>query len=459
LPIIVSKMLREMRVLGAIAALLPFIPSKAGLVYWTDRAPGNRGVGVCRQDGADIRRPANLQGLTDPRGVAFSYRRGGLFFADSAGLFAVPRLPQGGLAPTPPAPLNAAAGVALRDIFLEEDDGWLYYADEGSDSITRVGLSNQPPDPPSLFPKAISNAYFLCVDSGAGVVLGGISGARLWRQAISASASSETLTWAPTLGIALDEVRGVCLDAKSGWLYWCDKDLARISRARYDGTAVLKAPLQILYSNLNAPHGLALDVPAGKLYWVDSGTNGGAGFGRAGVNRGDLDGSGPPESLVAPPDSAQPWDLCLDLSEITFSGYVARYFRKDDPDAIKARSADPDNDGSSNEIEFLLVRHPRHAEPEPALTPTTWTAIDGEVYPAVSYRTREGDLEMTVALEVSKDLVTWDKAAPDDRPAPVATSVTNLPDGVAEVMARSITSLRTQSSQFFRARLEPRGNP
>ena len=92
-------------------------------------------------------------------------------------------------------------------------------------------------------------------------------------------------------------VDGLTVDPAGGKVYFTQGN--QIRRANLDGSGN-----QMLYS-LSGPHGLALDIASGKLYWTDLRSDR--------IERGNMDGSGPIDTLVNSGLSL-PVEISLDLT-------------------------------------------------------------------------------------------------------------------------------------------------
>lgn len=92
-------------------------------------------------------------------------------------------------------------------------------------------------------------------------------------------------------------VDGLTVDPAGGKVYFTQG--SQIRRAHLDGSAN-----ELLFT-LSTPHGLALDVPNGKIYWTD--------FGSDRIERGNMDGSGPIDTLVSSGLSL-PVEISLDVT-------------------------------------------------------------------------------------------------------------------------------------------------
>ncbi|RYD37378.1 MAG: hypothetical protein EOP86_03635 [Verrucomicrobiaceae bacterium] len=424
---------------------------QAGGIYWSDRQSGARGIRTCALDGSSPASVAGLQGLGDPRGVVADARNGKLYFNDGARVMAA------GFdftARTAGAPSQIGTGTALRDLCLDRTNHYLYFTDENAGRIDRAALPGAVADgADGTFPKTFSNAYYLDVVENAG---GWAVGSGGWRLFAGDNSSSFRILGSPAGALAPlslpvvnpspNNIRGIQIDPGSGWVYWCEKDTFRIRRGKYDGAAGL-SDVKDVYTGLCAAHGLWLDQPRGRLYWVDSGTNA-AGIGKGGVNRGDVDGSGPVELLVQNPSSGQPWDLDVDVSVTSFEEWLMLYFRKDAAASDREKSADPDGDTFTNGQEFLLAMNPLRRD-TPPVTAGVWTDPEtGTSWPVITFVRRPLVGAAAATPQVSTDLTNWSPAT-----LSVGTAVP-VDEGMERVTYRSDVSLVAAPRQFVRVKAE-----
>ncbi len=438
----------------------------AGGIYWTDRS-GASGARSVRRAGLDGSSPAAIAGLTtrtDPRGIVVDRAGGKIHFADNTNLHSVAYNFSTQTAGTVTTLLTTTG--TLRDLWHDRRDNWLYYANQAGGTVSRVALPGAVNDgASSFFPKVVPDAYYIGLyryTSGGGTSeLGMVCGNSDTTLSHIGAMTSSLLTANFLTGRpAGTNVRGVQVDPAGRFVYWCEKDTKQILRAPFPnpGANALGTPLQVLYSGLNAPHGLRLDLPRRRLYWVDSGTNTGGGFGQGGVNRGDLDGSSAAESLVVMnAGSGQPWDLDLDTRTDTFAEWQALNFRKDATAATKAATGDPDADGLDNTLEFALGTDPRLANPAP-VTAGLWVdpaanPTGGGTYPTITFTRRTGVAGLTHTVQVTDDLATWQSNATKPGTTAEIGSPVSGEDGVETVTVRSLTPVSSGKRQSLRVKV------
>jgi hypothetical protein len=99
-----------------------------------------------------------------------------------------------------------------------------------------------------------------------------------------------------TAADGLVDPRGIALNMADNWMYWADNGTNKIRRARLDGSEP-----QDVVTGLSFPADLALDLDAGKVYWADRDRNE--------IRRANLDGTGPQTVRAG---IVQPYYLALD---------------------------------------------------------------------------------------------------------------------------------------------------
>ena len=438
-----TGMIRRVLILGLIFASGTAYP---GGVYWSDRKASE--LKRMNFDGSNLQTIIVTGAVTSPftnsnfRGIAVDNVNNRVFWADN------------GTARLLRANLDGSASVILTtitggntfpaDVRLDLGNGLFYWCDQLRKVIFRSTLDG------ASLTSVITNAapsgpYFMDLDMAAGKIYwGDFSGGSIYRASLDGTAREKLLTG--NIG-----TRGVRVDPGGGMLYWIERDAKKVHRcplsAFAGGTIALTHPaVQLLYSNLDTPHGLALDIPARKLYWADTGSNGVNGKGAHAVSRGDFDGSTPQEVLAA---GMEPWDVDLDLRCATYGEWRMRCFRKDAPPEQTDPHADPDGDGIPNALEYLFDLSPLHADagggPVGFLTSGP---VPDAVYFAMKYHRRIDTLDLTSQVQVSRDLKTW-SGSPDDVQM-TETQITPLSDGMEEVTARSLVPISPQSRQFLR---------
>ena len=445
----------------SLAALLWFGSvgvSLAGSIFWTDRATGARAVRRMGLNGSAATTTVPLIGLAgsaDPRGIAVDAAAGKLYFGSNSQILQANLDGTGTVA-------KVAGLTAVRDVKFDEPSGYLYWADQTAGNLQRALVSDFVVS--GGYAKVASDSYYLDIYRGAGnfaepMILWGNSAGSYW-----VTSTNVALTGASSAYSGGNNVRGVCVDGPNQMIYWNEKDAKMVRRAK------LKANLEIdlttvqnLYTGLNAPHGLVLDLGARKLYWVDSGTNGSTGFGRSGVNRGDMDGSGAAEALIGPTStvnsfSGQPWDLDLDVRCGTFAEWQARFFRNDALTSQTGTSADPDSDGLSNWAEYALGSPPLGSNPE---APSRALVVQdaGQSFPAIESTRRSGASDVTYLVQVAEGTSGWLDNVSQPVPAvTVEVSSVSVGEGMVRVVTRSTKPLEAAGKQFLRVVMNGAGN-
>lgn len=405
--------------------LLSLLPSFvwAGNIVWSDRnAAGNKAIRVANFDGSNAHVLFDLGSTADPRGIVVVPDTGKIFYCSRTNPIGIQVANFDGSG----APTNLISGLTgPADLkYLPGSPGMLYFADENGGAIRRVGTNGA--GLTTLI--TTGSPYYLDLDPAGGRIFWGTSGSNL---------SFGPLAGGPPSGTPYStgqNMRGVCVDAAGGMLYWCERDARAIRRMPISGGTV-----QNIYTGLDTPHGLVLDLPAGKLYWADTGTNSGIAFNEKGISRGDLDGLGAAEALVTSANSDQAWDLDLDRRTPAYADWVRRFFRKDATAVLTDPGADPDGDGAKNALEYALGFGPMNKGSVPAGTAMR-VAESSVEYPAIQFRRRVG-AEAIYRVQVSTNLVTWDDNSTSPGTTVEAGSAVPAEDGMETVIVRSTAPL------------------
>lgn len=430
----------------AASFLLFCLSVRAGGVYWTDRgtsqirrmAFNGDGVATVSVSGALDSAGTNL------RGIAVDAANNWMYWADNGS----DTLRRSRLDGRECILLVEAPGGSSfpADVRLDSHSQQIYWCDRDKNSIQRVGVDS------TGRTLVISNAapsgpYFLDVDfSGGKLYWGDFEGGSIYRSNLDGSAREVVLT-------GNHQTRGVGVDPAGGWLYWVNRDDRRIHRCPLSafnaGTLRITDPVvETLYTGLDTPHGLVLDVPAGMLYWADTGSNAGSGLGEHSICRGDLNGARPPEVLAT---GSEPWDVDLDRRCTTLAEWRARFFRRDATAELSDPAADPDGDGRANLEEYAFGSAPLRGESEGALSPGLFLDPEGVPHPEFRFRWNAAASDVTYALEEASSLDGWDARR---RPS-VTTAVSLLADGLGEVILRLLESPGA-ASRFYRLVVESR---
>ena len=404
----------------ALAAILP-LPAMGGRLFWTDATSGKRAIRSMNLDASDATLATPLYSLAnsvDPRGIALDIRYGYLYFTDQTRLL---QAQMGGGGTASPV-IVSASGALGRDIRILGESRTILWCDQGLGRVHQANLNDFAADPPPVWPIAAPQAHFLEVVPSRDWLFWGDLTTSIWITSLSQGGTSIFLkTSASTTDGGLSEVRGVAYDETEGYLYWSEK-AGTIKRARYTGDGPtpgdLAGPVETVYSGLNAPHGIVLDRTARKIYWGDSPSNTQTtdGIGRNGINRGDMDGSGPVETLiglkVADPlhpertFSTKAFDVDLDRRTASYTEWKWRCFRLDADAAATDPAADPDNDGRANWEEYALGGNPLRVDRPMPLTARR-TLIDGAAYFECDYLRRTMALDVLYSPQLSLDGINW----------------------------------------------------
>lgn len=232
---------------------------------------------------------SSSDGLRDPRGIAVNAATGALYIADSD----TNTIYAGDLAGNTISPLIQGLSNPA-DVVLVDDV--LYWANQGSDSISKANLDGTGVvnvlaglDAPYYLSVDAVNEHIYWTDFNSGII---------HRAGLDGSMSGDYIT-------GLQRVRDVEVDAAAGKVYWADRNSPDIRRQSLDG-----ADVEVLYDStdgLGRPHGLWLDPDNELIYWTDTTTGD--------VVRGNLDGIGTPEIVFNGASLNGPWELQLVVPE------------------------------------------------------------------------------------------------------------------------------------------------
>ena len=415
-----------------LASTLSFaLPAFAGGVYWSDRPSTPKAIRACDFSGANVRNVASLVSTRDPRGIVVDAAGERLYFCDRVG--ASPTATSGEV---DSVALNGAGGVSVAlttlnrpaDLRFDAATRTLFWCEENGGLIRKAtaALGGAVSGTTTLFTGQAA-PYYIDFVASSGTLYWGANGAT-----ITSGPATGGVANPPLYSAGLNN-RGVCVDAAGGMIYWCEKDRGSIRRMPLSGGAIAD-----VYAGQNAPHGLVLDLAARRLYWTDTGTNAG-GLNPRGITRGNMDGSTAAEIVVAGTASNQPWDLDLDRRNATYAEWRARFFRYDSAVATSGPEADPDGDGLKNLSEYTLGLAPFSSDA--AATEVLRVNNAGTDYAAIRFRRRAATSDLTIAVQVSTDLVTWN----DNSTGAFTTevSVVAAEDGIDLVTVRANTPLGT----------------
>ncbi|MCP4847021.1 MAG: hypothetical protein GY899_03630 [Verrucomicrobiaceae bacterium] len=352
----------------------------AGKMLFTDR--GARLVRIANLDGSDLQTLIPSAG-SNVRGIAIDVSGNDLFYADNgADIIYRSRLDGSGRE----AIITSGLGFPA-DLALDRDAGKIYWCDRNNNRIESADYNG------SNRQTVVSTTqpYYLDLDTlNQNIYWGDYSGGNIFRADLPGAKNIQIVV------SGLVQTRGVKVDTRGGYLYWCDRNAHKVQRRRINN-----GPIEDLYTGLDTPHGMTLDIPAGKIYWVDTGTNGVAGSkGGMAVNRGNMDGTGEQEVIAS---VNQPWDITLDDRITSYPEWVQQRFQKDAPPASSNPSSDPDRDLRSNLLEYFFGLNPLAHETIPV---TSHARLNGNLL--FSHRRTLSPLtDILATVEVSSDLETW----------------------------------------------------
>lgn len=263
----------------------------AEMLVWTDKDAVS--VWKSNPDGTNATQLYGaVDGLQDPRGIAFDVATGALYLADQdTNTIYIGDL-DGNALTTFVSALNAPA-----DLVVKGDQ--LFWTEQGGNRIRRAALNGTAI---TDIVTGLNAPYYLDVDPVNDVVY--------WSDFNSGTIHSGGIGIGQTDFITgLDRVRDVELDLDANKIYWADRDRPDIRRQNLDGTGS-----EVLFTaadGLGRPHGLWIDTNNNLLYWTDTTTGD--------VVRGSMDGTGSPEIIANGPTSNGPWALQLVVPEPVFA--------------------------------------------------------------------------------------------------------------------------------------------
>lgn len=410
--------------------------ANAGGIYWSDRPSGTKAIRGCNFDRTNVRNVVTLASTRDPRGIVVDAANERLYYCDrvtstatSGEINYVAISGLGGVQPTLTTlnrPADLRFNPATRTAYWCEENGGLI-----RDVVLPSGGGAIPPGNVVTVYSGLVSPYYLDFDLAAGQLWWGTSSSQIFRGPLAGGVPEERHAG----GL---NVRGVCVDSVGGFLYWCERDGNHVIRRR----ALGGGSVQDVYTALDTPHGLVLDLAARKMYWTDTGTNTAGGFNARGISRGDMDGSTPAEIVVAGTAANQPWDIDLDRRNASYAEWAARFFRYDATN--NALTDDPDLDGLKNLLEYALGSGPLALGPAP--TEAIRITDGGTDYPAIRFRRRAGASDLTVLVQVSTNLATWN----DNSSGAFTTEMSAIvqEDGMEMATVRSNSPISTVPQHF-----------
>ena len=271
----------------------------AAHVYWSDSDAAT--LWRANGDGSAASVILPLAAGAEPRGIAIDEDAGFLYWAENG----TNRIRRAELDGAGPQDIITTGLGFPADIEIDVAAGKLYWADRDLDIIRRANLDGSGAETIVSVPAPGNTAapYFLELDPARNTLYWSDFDSGIIHRANLDGSTAETFV------SGLDRVRDV--EILDDMIYWTDRDTRLVQRQNLDGTM-----RETLYgpSGLVLPHGLALDPSSGFLYVADA--DGGQ------VYRGDLDGTGSLEA-VGPMGLQNPWDvelLELEPSEGDFNG-------------------------------------------------------------------------------------------------------------------------------------------
>lgn len=382
--------------------LLLTLPVSAARVYYVNQTELQAGqILSMKPDGTGHTTIWSATQVTDLRGIAVDAAAGRLYFAHSnqnAGTLALTdvalkTLPVTG--GTPATLVSFPDNTFLADVEWEPSDNWVYVAVPTTLQLHRCRPNGSEFSTILTHTASGQGPYFVEIDPVAqraywGLVTNpGETNTNFARGSLATGTVDSAwflTTPSRTRDLALDNT------APGGRLYWCDRQNGAVYARAPEGGAI-----QTIITGLNAPHGLAIDPEAGYAYAADTGKRGsGSQTSAHDVVRFKMDGSGGLEVLSLFNSVAEPYDLDIDLTSVSYADWRTRFFVSTAPNASVATDADAD--GLSNGAEYAFFTHPLRADLPGANLQPHGTGIRYA-------RRRVTDIPLRV--EVSTDLTTW----------------------------------------------------
>jgi hypothetical protein len=353
--------------------------TRAGKMLISDR--GASRIQIADLDGSNLRTLIPSAG-TNVRGIAIDVKRNLLFYADNGGNV----IYQAKLDGSDREPIVSTGLRFPADLALDKKSSKIYWCDRDNDRIERSDYDGGNRETVI----ETESPYYLDLDlTHEKLYWGDFSGGNIFRASLPNAENTEKIV------SGLIRTRGVKVDPKGGYFYWCDRETHKIQRKPING-----GDIEDLYTSLDTPHGMTLDINAKKVYWVDTGTNSIEGTGAKAVSRGDMDGSGKQEVLAS---LSQPWDLTLDTRVTNYGEWTKRRFRKDAPPTLISPESDPDNDQNNNLLEYFSGTNPFVFGKKEILS-----LIRSSPYIELSYRMTNQPIEdIRVNIEGSENLLDW----------------------------------------------------
>ena len=406
-----------------LAFALTATPVLAAKVYYINQPEGTPGTGapgiiqVVNPDGTGHGAHYTVAAVSDLRGIAVDPENNRLFFAycelaggvnpSQVSLRTLPLdLSPGGAAPvsilalpdgTPGSAVNPVSDVEYdrtrqQVYFAQAATRILRRCDPSGSNLTTVlthpgqGAALRDWGPYFFGLDLVNrNAYWAVVttsgDTFTGYSKGSLDGI--------VDSNFSLITPSRTRDIAVDPY-----DPAGPRLFWNDRQNGAVYTRLASGGQVLTVA-----SGMNAPHGLELDLLARKGYVSDTGKRGnGSQASSHRVVRFSLDGTSPMEFLSPASATAEPWDLALDLSSVSFADWKRRFFAQGATNT--GLQDDPDGDGLTNLAEYAFFCSPLH--PDATKATRVLEVQGGTVRVALARRT-----DLNIRVEFSRDLSVW----------------------------------------------------
>jgi sugar lactone lactonase YvrE len=168
--------------------------------------------------------------FSNPEGLAVDSARGLMFWAEGGKVMRA-QLDGSGAGPFIAVANNAyATSVALDPL-----GGFVYWTDNGTDTINRVAYDGSARTVLHSTPNLFGNPRALAVDVAAGLMFWG-EGFGL----LSAPLDGGAVTTLSAGTVDFTSVTGVALDPDARQLYWTDNGTDALTRANYDGTGQVR---------------------------------------------------------------------------------------------------------------------------------------------------------------------------------------------------------------------------
>lgn len=379
------------------------LPVSAARVYYVNQTELQAGqILSMKPDGTGHTTLWTASQVTDLRGIAVDAAGTRLFFAHAnqdAGTLALTgvalkSLPLSG--GTPVTVTTFPDNTFLADVEWEPSDNWVYIAVPTTLQLRRCRADGSEFSTILTHTAAGQGPYFVEIDPVTQraywglVTSSGETNTRFARGSLTTGivdASWFLTTPSRTRDLALDNT------VAGGRLYWCDRQNGAVYARGPEGGVT-----QTIISGLNAPHGLAIDPEAGYAYVADTGKRGNnpSQASAHDVVRFKMDGSGGMEVLSLFNSVAEPYDLDLDLTSVSYADWRTRFFVSTAANAAPA--TDADSDGLNNGAEYAFFTHP--------LRPDLAGANLIPQGSGIRYA-RHRVTDVPLRVEVSTDLTTW----------------------------------------------------